>query len=46
MFQLAWDEKGMVFNLENVPDDILKKLVDWRNERVNEENERAKNPSR
>ncbi len=41
MFQLAWDEKGMVFNLENVPDDILKKLVEWRNERVNEENDRA-----
>ena len=46
MFQLAWDEKGMVFNLEQVPDDILKKLVVWRNERVAEENERAKHPQR
>jgi len=44
MFQLAWDEKGMVFNLENVPDDILKRLVEWRNERVQEENERSKGP--
>jgi hypothetical protein len=46
MFQLAWDEKGMVFNLENVPDEILKLLVYWRNEKIQEENERAKNPQR
>jgi hypothetical protein len=34
---LAWDGKGMVFNLENVPDDILKLLVGWRNQRVEQE---------
>lgn len=44
MFQLAWDEKGMVFNLENVPDDMLKKIVEWRNERIDAENERANHP--
>lgn len=38
MFELAWDEKGMVFNLDNVPDDMLKLIVQWRNERVQEEN--------
>jgi len=44
MFTLAWDDKGMVFNLENVPDDMLKKIVEWRNERVQEDNERAQHP--
>jgi hypothetical protein len=42
MFQLAWDEKGMVFNLENIPDDMLKRIVEWRNERVKQENEKLK----
>lgn len=46
MFTLAWDDKGMVFNLENVPDDMLKKVVEWRNERVREENEQAQQARR
>ena len=42
MFQLAWDEKGMVFDLARVPDDILKLIVHWRNKRVREEADKFK----
>lgn len=43
MFDLAWHGKGMVVNLENLPDWALKMFVDMANEAIEEENDRAPN---
>jgi hypothetical protein len=44
IFNMAWgsDSKGLTINLAEVPDDILKLMVDWRNDRVEEENDQAR----
>jgi hypothetical protein len=36
---LAWDGKGLVLDLGQVPDEILDEMVKWRNEKVERENE-------
>ena len=48
IFDMAWgsESKGLVINLAEVPDDILKLMIDWRNDRVEEENEQARRPRR
>ena len=42
MFQLAWDAKGFIIDLERVPDEMLKLFVDWREEKIAEEAESTK----
>lgn len=42
IFDLAWDDKGMIVNLDELPDDILQLFLRWRNERVEEENAKVK----
>jgi hypothetical protein len=41
MFVLAWDGKGFSLNLERLRDADLELLMQWRNERVEEENSKA-----
>lgn len=36
---MAWDGKGLVTDLNNLPDYVLDLFTEWRNERVTEENE-------
>ncbi len=49
MFELAWGsggEKGLVLILNDIPDDVLREMIGWRNEKVEQENfefEQAKN---
>lgn len=38
MFVLAWDGKGFSLNLERLSDAQLDTLLEWRNEKVEEEN--------
>lgn len=39
MFDLAWDGKGLIIDLAKVPDHILNLMVNWRNAKVEAENE-------
>lgn len=39
MFDLAWDGKGLILDLDKVPDHILNLMVNWRNAKVEAENE-------
>jgi hypothetical protein len=39
---LAWDGKGLVLDLTQVPDEILEDLIQWRNEKVDRENDEFK----
>lgn len=38
LFELAWDNHGLTLDLTHIPDDILRQIVDWRNEKVEAEN--------
>jgi hypothetical protein len=38
LFDLAWNSKGLVVDISRCPDNILLKMVDWRNEAVENEN--------
>ena len=40
LFELAWDNHGLVLNLNTIPNWVLPKLIEWRNHKVEEENER------
>lgn len=37
MYHLAADQRGLTLDITNVPDAILKKIIDWRNELVEQE---------
>lgn len=37
IFNLAYDDTGLVCDLRGVPDNILEKFVTWRNEKVEAE---------
>lgn len=37
MFDLAWNSKGLIVNLKDVPDRILTLMVEWANERIERE---------
>lgn len=37
LFNLAWDNHGLTLVLNDVPDAILKQMVQWRNEAVEAE---------
>jgi len=38
IFNLAWDGRGLTVDLTNVPDQIMAKFVEWRAEKIEEEN--------
>lgn len=42
MFNLAWDNHGLTMVLNDVPDDIIKQMIQWRNEAVEAENAKIK----
>jgi hypothetical protein len=37
LFDMAWDGKGFIIDLTRVPDDILRLMIAWREERIDEE---------
>jgi len=39
---LAWDNHGLNLNLNDVPDDMLQLIAQWRNEKVEAENAQQK----
>lgn len=38
LFELAWDNHGLTLALNSVPDDMLRLITEWRNEKVEIEN--------
>lgn len=42
MFELAWDNHGLTLQLDNVPDQILNLILQWRNEKVEAENSKSR----
>ena len=44
LFELAWgsEGKGLTINLAEVPESILNMLLEWRNDKVRDENSRTK----
>lgn len=43
MFDLAWNSEGrLTLNLNDVPDRYLDLVTEWANERIADENDRAK----
>jgi len=41
LFELAWGsggEKGLVLVINDLPDDVLREMIVWRNEKVEQEN--------
>ncbi len=38
LFELAWDDHGLTLVLNDIPDDILYQMANWRNEKVEMEN--------
>jgi hypothetical protein len=42
LFEMAWDGKGLTLELSQVPDDILRMMIHWRNEKVEAENEETR----
>ena len=42
MFDLAWDNHGLTLQLDTVPDDMLRLIARWRNEKVEIENQQSK----
>lgn len=43
LLELAWHSKGLTVDITQCPDDILVKMVDWRNELVEQANAAARN---
>jgi hypothetical protein len=43
MFVLAWDGKGFQLDLTKLSDNHLDALIEWRNEQVEEENNKTPN---
>jgi len=41
MFELAWDDHGLTLALNDLPDEILNRIAEWRNEKVEAENQRT-----
>jgi len=42
LFDLAWDNHGLILNLNEIPDDMLQLMARWRNDKVEEENQNRK----
>ena len=38
LFELAWDNHGLHLVLNDIPDDILREMAQWRNAKVEQEN--------
>jgi len=47
LFEMAWssEDKNLTINLAEVPDAILTQMIQWRNDRVEEENSKMRNKS-
>jgi len=39
MFDLAWNGKGLILNLREVPDQFLEQMVGWANEKIEAQND-------
>ncbi len=44
MFEMAWTGKGFTLDLQKVPNGILDDFLDWRKEKIEQENESLKMP--